>query len=271
MATFLVLGVAWSWRQLDVSYSQLGVRGLVLATLLAVPAALLSAAEYWLAQRLVDGSASVRESISVSLLGSLGNLLPIPGGALVRVEAMTSSGSRLSVAVRTTAGIGLVWVGLTLAASGAAVWVLGRPTAGLSMALGGAVACALGTLALRPRTRRTARLTAAVFVVEALVILIATWRIHLVLGAIGIAAAWSQAFGIVASGAVAVSIGVVPAGLGVREVLAGALAPLVGLSAAAGFLTAGINQALSLVGQGALAAVALPAWGARRRGRQPSS
>lgn len=249
----VVVGVAWSWQRLDLDYRTLGWAGMAASAALAVPAAMLSAAEFWLAQRLAGGRTTARESVRVSLLGSLGNLLPIPGGAIVRVEAMTASGAAPGVAVRMTGGIGLVWVGLTLFVSGLAVATVGRTVPGLSATAAGFAICIAGAVALGPRNGHRALLTGAVFLLEGLVILLATWRILLVLSAIGTEASWTQSFGLAASGALAVSVGIVPAGLGVRELLASVLAPLVGLSAAAGFITAGLNQVLSLVGQGALA------------------
>ncbi len=261
IALLLVVGIVVSWVTLDVDLGAVDRWRLLASAALAVPAAILSATEYWLAQRLVGGRASARESVTVSLLGSLGNLLPLPGGAIVRVDAMTSGGSALSAAVRTTAGIGLVWVGMALVASGVAIVSLGSSAAGAALVGIGVVIAIGGVVAIGPRGSRTRWLTSLVFVVEALVIAIAAWRILLVLEAIGESATATQALGLVASGAVAVSVGLVPAGLGVRELLAGLLAPLVGLPAAAGFLTAGLNQILSLLGQGALAAVVRPGRG----------
>lgn len=253
VALLVVVGVVWSWQRLDLDYTTLGWGGLAASAALAIPAAMLSAAEFWLAQRLAGGHATPRDSIRVSLLGSLGNLLPIPGGAIVRVEAMTARGAAPGVAVRTTGGIGLAWVGLTLVASGLAVAAAGRTFPGVAAAAAGLVVCIAGVVALRPRGGTSTRVVGAVFLLETMVIVLATWRIHIVLSAIGTEASWTQSFGLVASGALAVSVGLVPAGLGVRELLASILAPLVGLSAAAGFLTAGLNQVLSLLGQGALA------------------
>jgi hypothetical protein len=172
---------------------------------------------------------------------------------MVRVEAMRHSGSKLSTAVRMTMAIGLTWLGLALLGSGAAILTLDRPLAGVALVgLGSAVAVA-GIVTIRPRDSRAAWLSALVVATELLVVAIAVARIHLVLNAIGENPTWAQSLGLVASGAVAVAIGLVPAGLGIRELFAALLAPLVGLSPAAGFLTAGINQILTLVGQGALA------------------
>jgi hypothetical protein len=258
VAAFVLLGILWSWQRLDLDLQSLDARLLAASAGLAIPAALLSAVEYILSQRLVGNDSSPSTAISVALMGSLGNLLPIPGGAMVRVDAMTSSGSRLSVAVRTTAGIGLVWVGLALISSGTAIALLGRTGTGAVLGGIGALIAVAGVTAIRPRSSRQVGLTAAVFFVEILVIVLATMRIYFVLAAIGEDASWTQSLGLVASGAVAVSVGLVPAGLGVRELIAGLLAPLVGLTAAAGFLTAGINQILSLVGQGLLAVIVRP-------------
>ncbi|MBY5164493.1 flippase-like domain-containing protein [Salsipaludibacter albus] len=253
VVVLVVVGITWSWQRLEIEPAELGWGALAASAALAIPAALMSAGEFWLAQRLAGGHSTARESIRVSLLGSLGNLLPIPGGAIVRVEAMTASGASPGIAVRMTAGIGVAWVGLTLIASGLAVAALSNLAPGLVAAGIGVVACIGGAVAIRPRDRNAVWLTVAVYVLEILVILLATWRILLVLEAIGTDASWAQAFGLVASGALAVSVGLVPAGLGVRELLASVLAPLVGLTAAAGFLTAGLNQVLSLIGQGLLA------------------
>ena len=257
IAVLVLAGIVWSWQRLDLSFDTLRFGPLLGSLLLAIPAALLSALEYSLAQRIVGSRATLSQSVNVSLFGSLANLLPLPGGAMVRVEAMTSTGSRLSAAVRTTAGVGIIWVALAMIASGSAITVLDRPVIGLVLVAAGLVAMVAGIIAIGPRDRRTKWLTVAVIALELTVIGVATCRILLVLHAIGEDATWTQALGLVSAGAVAVAAGIVPAGLGIRELLAGLLAPLVGLTAAAGFITAGINQILTLVGQSLLALVTM--------------
>ena len=253
VAIAVAIGIGFSWIRLDIDLSTLELSGLALSAVLAVPAALLSATEFLLAQRIAGTRTTFRTAVNVSLMGSLANLLPIPGGAIVRVDAMTNSGSRLGTAIRTTMGIGLVWVGLAVCGSGIAVFVLDRPGTGSALIAIGVVVSIAGVISLRLRGGTGVWLGLLVLAVELAVVGVATWRIHLVLSAIGEDPTWTQALGLVASGAVAVAVGLVPAGLGVRELLAALLAPLVGLPPAAGFLTAGINQVLSLIGQGALA------------------
>lgn len=84
---------------------------------------------------------------------------------------------------------------------------------------------------------------------------VAGLRFFFVLVAFGFDVSIGQALALATSGILATAVGIVPGGLGLRELLAGAFAPLVALSASVGVLAAIVNRIAGMVGLMAVSAV----------------
>jgi uncharacterized membrane protein YbhN (UPF0104 family) len=83
--------------------------------------------------------------------------------------------------------------------------------------------------------------------VETVFVLLSGVRVYTALHGIGVEASATQALALTVAAALANAAGIFPGGLGLRELIAGALSPLVGLSVAAGVLGAAVDRLIGLI------------------------
>lgn len=234
---------------------ELDARWLVPVGFLAGMMASLNAAEYWLAARWVGVHVSPRSAFSVTVLATAANLAPIPGAVLVRGHALLSEGGEAAEAGRALATIGLAWVGVALCVAAASLAGVGRAAAGSFVALAGVGALAI-VLPLRPE-RLSPRGLVGCLTLELAAVIVQGLRLSLVFLALGLEGRFVRALALPAAGAVASAAGVVPGGLGLRELLAGGIAPLVGIPAAEGVTATAVDRIVGLLILGGLAGIAV--------------
>ena len=235
---------------------------LVIALVLAAPlTALVNGAEYVVTARILGYRIAVSEAIRVAVLASAANLLPVPGSIVVRAQALRRRGATTGRAVWATAVTGLAWIAVALAMAGALQatvepsWIAAGVTALGVVCLAG-VAVAVRAIAGGGR----AGLTLALVAVEVGAVVVGAGRFLLVMHGVGIDAGARQALALSVSGVLAALIGIFPGGLGIRELLAGLIAPVVGLTASVGVVVSAVDRVVALP---ALAVMALAAAAAR--------
>jgi hypothetical protein len=205
---------------------------------------LLNAAGFALSGRMVGRRIGLARAVEVSVIGSAANLLPLPGAAVTRVAALRGLDVPLREGTSATFLIALIWMGAAAVWGGAWLVVLGSPLVGGASVLGGAAALAAGAVATARAGGR--RIAAWALAAESALVLADALRVWLCLAALGSAATFAQASALTVAGVAGSVVGVVPAGLGVREVVAAALSPLAGLPASYGFLAATLNRVIGL-------------------------
>ena len=228
--------------------------GLVLAAPLT---AVVNGAEYAVTARLVGYRVRPAEATRIAVLASAANLLPLPGAVAVRAQALRRRGATTTRAVWATAIAGAVWVGVALGAAGALQ--LGgdhRSTALAATVTGIVVVVASGVAAWALTRSLPLGPVLALVMVEVASVAVGAGRYLLVLLALGFDVDARQAIALAVAGILASLVGILPGGLGVRELLAGAIAPLVGLAAAVGVIGSAVDR---LIGLPALAVMALVA------------
>lgn len=254
-----------SLRTLEVSLGTLRVGPLVLVALVLTPATMLAnAAEL----RVMAAGTATRplpwsQAVQVVVLATAANLLPVPGAALVRLQALRTRGAGTGASALINLAGAAAWLGTGLVIAGGALLVLRGAAAGPAIAIGAAgtvVAAELVRRAAHPG--RAVRTTLALFAVEAGVTVLHGARLLTVLVALGVELDLGQALVIGVSAPLSAAAGVFPAGIGLAEALSGALAPLVALPVAAGVAATGLNR---VIGLAVTAPVAL--WFAARRER----
>jgi uncharacterized membrane protein YbhN (UPF0104 family) len=224
---------------------------LVLVGLLGVPAAaLVNAAEYVAAGRALGHRVGTLHAARVSIVASAANLLPIPGAVMVRARALRVLGSNYRKSLAVLGGIGVVWLATTGVLSAAVLLVDGKHLGlGLAFAAGGVVA-GIGAYGLVriPIGGAAARHWFPRFVlIEIASVGVFAIRFTLVLDGLGFHTSWSQTFTLTISTAAASAVGILPGGLGLREVIAAALGPLVGLKAAVALFAVSVDRIIGLV------------------------
>ena len=222
----------------------------VLSGVVGAPSILaLLAAEYEASARLVGHfRVPLRDALRVSILSTAANLLPVPGSPIVRTAALQRLGTPLRGAVASTAIIGMAWVATGALLIGV-LFLIGSEEV-LGFALGGGGALGLVATYIFVRRNRPSRganaLFVRIFVIEAAFVAVGSLRFYLVLRGLGESPSIRQAAALTISGMIASVTGVFPGGLGIRELAAGAIGPLVGLPLSVGVVAASIVRLADL-------------------------
>ncbi len=230
-----------------------------------VPVAmLLSGLEYRVSGRILGHRIGIAEALRISILSSAANLLPLPGAALVRAQALKFKGSKYVGAFASTAAIGAGWVGTAMSLAGCLLLATSQWQLGSLFALGGAAALLAMLSLIKVSNPQLLRLGLQIVAVETAFVAVSGVRMYAALRGIGFDVSATQAITLTVAAALASAAGVFPGGLGLRELIAGVLSPLVGLPVAAGILGASFDRLIGLLVL-ALAATAVTLISLRRK------
>jgi uncharacterized membrane protein YbhN (UPF0104 family) len=223
---------------------------LLLLPLVGVPATVATnALEYGVTARLLGHRVPPADAARVSVLSTAANLLPIPGAVLVRSRALRQRGSGMGSALAVTTAIGVAWVGVNAVLAGSLQVATGEPPLGAAVIVGGVLVLGAAAL-LAVRTRRVTlgrRDAATVLLVEVVAVLVAAARLQVALWGLGYSPGVDQSLGLSLAGSLGSAVGFLPAGLGIREVLAAGIGPIVGLPAAVGLVATAVDRVVGLV------------------------
>ncbi|HEX7097888.1 MAG TPA: lysylphosphatidylglycerol synthase domain-containing protein [Acidimicrobiia bacterium] len=256
-----VVAVAvWSASRLEISPADFSWLPLIGAVVLSLLGPVITAAEYRAGLRLIGRDTDTPTAIQVSVFGTLANVLPIPGGFLVKLKAMTEQGARARTAAAAQLLVGIVW----LAMSGVLV-AIALPRWRLAVvAVTAALFVASGAMAYRNRYSR--RALAAVVGIEVIFLASAAARFYLVLSGLGIAVSGKAALALAASGPLAAATGIIPGSLGIYEAISAGLAALADLDPESGFLGALVQRVFTY-----LTLLPFVWWGRSRKGASPDT
>lgn len=222
--------------------------------------ALVNAAEYRVIARVIGHEVSWAGAIHLTVVASAANLLPLPGGVMVRTQALRQRGSSYKGALGANAAAGLAWVGTGCLAIGA--FLVGgsdrRIAAGVGL-LAVAVAAVVATLGILRRAERdrSLRHLVSLLIVEVTTVVISAVRIALAFMMIGFHINVVQSVALTASIIIAAAVGIFPAGLGLREALAGLIGSAVSLRAARSIAAVAADRVAFQIGLAAIAGVVL--------------
>jgi hypothetical protein len=264
------VAVVFAVRALDLSLDQLVWGPLLLAAVVVTPLTIaLNAAEL---RAMAVGVATEPDTVSwpvsvrTVVLATAANLLPIPAGAVIRVQVLRKAGATTTGAATVTLAAAAIWIGVSLVLAGAVVatgigveaggaaaagagatGAGGEPVVGwLGVALGVA-AVVLGIGGVRVVAKGTFAVASTYLaVVEVATALLHAARLWLVLLGLGVGSTLWQALVIGAASPLAAAAGFFPGGIGLAELLGALLAPLAGLTAAAALLAVAVGRLLGL-------------------------
>jgi hypothetical protein len=205
---------------------------------------LLNTAEMKLNAHIVGADLNWAQATQIGLVSSAANMLPLPGGPLVRVAALKKAGATLVESSVTTALLGVNWLGLAFFLSGACI-VEEHVAAGyafLSIGALGIVGSSLGIF----KHCKSWLLTGAALATKLAGIVVVVLRFIWAFAALGIVLSAADAAVFSVAGVAGSAASIVPAGLGVNESVAALLAPLASVPPAAAYLAATLNRAVAL-------------------------
>ena len=248
----MLIGAFVAWREGAFSSVTFRWWPIVIAAALGVPAtAATNAWEYWLSARAAGLALRPMEALRTTILATAANLLPLPGGPLVRIQALRAGGVTGRTSTQVTAAAGASWVAVGSLAAAIGGWAAGAPSGAVIplAALGSLtafVAASLLRVAVVGGQRSWGAVGAQLAAIEAVSILVTAARLYLLLLAIGAPAGVGAAIMLALASVLATAVGVVPAGLGVREALSALLALAVGLPGATGFAVSLMDRIVGL-------------------------
>jgi hypothetical protein len=239
---------------------------LALVPLVGAPLTVLTNAwEYRVIASLLRHRVGPLAALRISVLSSAANLLPIPGAMLVRATALRAMGTRYGRAISVTALVGIARVGVAGMLAGALQIFFADILFGTAVLIGGlAVFSVFVTAVIRhPHVEGDLPHVVAVVAVETAAVAVGSLRLWLVLQGLGFDASAPQAVALSTAGVLGSVLGFFPAGLGVRELLAAAIGPAVGLPASVSLVVTAVDRVCGLLVL-AVMATALSATGRSR-------
>jgi uncharacterized membrane protein YbhN (UPF0104 family) len=246
--TILGVGVALSLRTLPDLLQRLHPLPYAVLLLVGVPATVaLNTYEYQLITAM--GGRRVRwvVALEISIVTSIANMLPIPGGAMARAVAMKSEGISLGLAALLIVALLVSWAGAAFLYSG--FWVLGfgHLVTGWSFIVLG-FALLLTSVVLLASRRVAWRLIAASLVLRGFGLVLEAIRMMLAAASIGLPLQFSQASVFSTGSVIGSAISILPGGMGVAESVMAILSPLAGLPSGVGFVIGVANRLAVVVG-----------------------
>ncbi|SDX79324.1 hypothetical protein SAMN05444358_111111 [Ruegeria halocynthiae] len=246
------IGVYVSIRAKPELVSDLNYIPLLILVVFGIPITVaLNTEEFRLSGQLIGREFSRISALEITIVASVANMLPIPGGTMVRIGALKAKGANLKEGTAATFLISFLWVGVAFLYSG--VWLLVIEGEGTDRKGLGLIFCLFGLLLLIVVAavgihvfKKHATVVRLALVKIGLVLIDAT-RIFLCFRVLGVDGTFGQASVLTVSSVVGASISIVPAGLGIREGTAALLSPLVALAAAAGYLATSLNRIVGLM------------------------
>lgn len=198
-----------------------------------------------------------RDAVQLTVLATLANLLPLPGGVVVRTQALRNRGSTYKRALSANLAAGLAWIGCGAAAVGALlVPRSGERLLATGLLIGGAALLAAVAVLLRRADPAGARSHfARLLVIETGIVTVCAVRLWLAFTLIGLSAEPAQAVAISGSVIVAAAIGIFPAGLGLREALAGGIGVAVAVPATQAVAATAADRVAAQLGLALIAGV----------------
>lgn len=231
----------------------LSVWALVLA---CVPlTVIINSCQFWLTASLLHVTMPPARAVLVTLLSTAANMLPLPGGSLIRIAALKSTDNTYGQGTAATILAAISWLGVTLALAGGALLALDLGLLGAGALAGGILALAVATFGLRAGHEATVGWMLALAVTQSVMVGIGTLRLWLCFRALGEPASALEAVVLTLAAVVAAVVGVAPAGLGVAEATAAGIAVAIGISASVAFVVAALDRISGLVVVGPLAMI----------------
>ena len=185
--------------------------------------------------RFIDG-------VRVSVFAQVAEMLPVPGGAIVRTAALNKAGAGLAKSLALILLFSFLWVALATLAAGAALWHLGWLPQ--SMTGVGLVASFIVLACLGHSFGWIAGLGAVGLRLFGLALV--AFRIYCAFAVIGAIVQPAETFLFVFASVIGSAASLVPAGLGVSETLSAFLAGLISFAPAAAFLAPALNRLIGL-------------------------
>lgn len=252
-AVVFIVATAVAWRSLPATDGPLLWLPVVIAGTVGIAAMLtLNAVEYRIAARSAGLAMGFTAAMRINVLASAAALLPLPGSVLVRVQGLRSAGATYRTATAAIAVVGVAWTATTFLMAGIAQLIAGEVALGLMVLAGGVVLSGVAVVVSRRAAgvRYTGAAAAGMVAVQVGRVMVQAARFWLLVIALGASASVGQVVALTVAVSISTAIAIFPGGLGIRELLAAGIAPLIGLPASVSLVVVAVDRLLGLVALG---------------------
>ncbi|TYC91675.1 hypothetical protein [Novosphingobium sp. BW1] len=245
-------GCIWAASRMGLSLRALDPRALVLLAVLAPVSLGYSALGLKLMARAGGTSIPFSMALGTSAMATIAELLPIPGGAIVRTGGLVKAGVGLGRGSALVLLAAVLWIAAGALGAGLAVVRLNAVAGWALLGLGaGGGILALAWLA----TLAGARFAATMLLYRVSGLALLALRLKLAFAVLGVVFALVETMPFVLATIAGSAAAIVPAGLGVSEALAALAASSLTLSGAAAFLAVGVDRIVQVLLSGLIALV----------------
>jgi hypothetical protein len=247
-------GAIWSLQQLDLAYDQLNwIAFLGLTIGLTLPNLCYSALSMVWLGRTAGVEISFAQAFRTGILAQLAEVLPLPGGALVRAAALAKAGTTVSTSAILVVATAVIWVGLSLLGAGVHL-VTSSPAIGSGLLAGGLLLTVIPSLLIMRLGGFTNMAVTLLIRIAGLALL--AWRIVLAFACLNVAADMVSTMPYVFATVAGSASSIVPGGLGISEALGASLAHIAeDIRPETAFLAVAINRVASFLGTALFALV----------------
>lgn len=243
-----VLGIYLSHRAQPDLLENLNWSALALVAFVGLPIiAILNILEFQASAKMVSQQFSFVQAAEITVIGSVANMLPIPGGTMVRVAALKMGGASIKRGTSATLLVSGLWIGISFIYS--SLWLFWLEITafnlGILLLLAGLAALAV-CIFLALRLSNDWYVIAQLAVLKVGLVVVDAVNLFACLLALGGTASFADASVLAVSGVLGAAVSIVPAGLGIREGAAALLAPIVSVSVASAYLAASLSRITSL-------------------------
>lgn len=198
-------------------------------------------------------SFSMREAFVITVASMASNVLPVPAGVMVRAIALKRAETSYGQVGSVTMATALLWLAGVSIVAAMCFWALSVQWLFLACSVAGFGAFLLAYIRVRAVGARGSQIV-EMTVVQLAMVVVDTYRVFLVIGAIGVSVSYPQAGVLGLASFAGSAAGFAPGGLGVRELIAAGLGLVVGMSPAVAFVGTAVNRIVGLFVVGSICA-----------------
>ena len=249
-------GLWWSTTQLSLDWSDLDPLLLLIVALILAPMGIIyGALNFMVMARGADLQIPFWSAFKTTCIAQFAAVLPLPGAMLVRGGAMMARGSSVGGAASHVTANALLWIACAGIAAGLSLTAITGSVHPVSFAIliGGTLGAGLCTFWLARVS--SLGLAMGVLTLRFAGVALSGLRLTAAFAAIGMAIPYAEAFPFAFANIVGNASAIAPAGLGISEGLAAAIATLSGITSAAAFLAVGINRIIGIAVSGILTGI----------------
>jgi hypothetical protein len=243
------VGCFYSFRHLAISPSDLHFGSLAILALLIAPSLLYGGVGLILLARSAGFSMPIGRATTIAAYAYLAELLPVPGGAIVRVGTLVNAGGTMRKSTTLVMLAAVLWMALAFIGAGVTLLWQSHYFAWPLLLMG--VISTAGSIAWLWSIAGAA-ITAQTLVHRLVGLGLIGIRIKFAFAAFGTSIGFTESFPFVLAILLGSASSIAPAGLGVSEALASLMAVTGNFPPTVAFLATGTDRFLSLLGCGIL-------------------